>query len=367
MDLTTTPSAARGPAPVLAEALLECAREPIHAPGGVQTFGALLALDGAFAVRRAAGAALARLGFGPGECLGRTVAELLVPESARAAEAGFVDLVAGVSRSLGLVRARHSLLVSEGVVHAQGGVRFLELLDPGEEAGGDPAPPAIESALGAVAADLESDATLRHFAHTVAGQFRALSGYDRVMVYRFDAAWNGEVIAEARDPDLEPFVGLWYPASDIPAQARELYLRTRVRVLADVGAEPAPLVPADGDGGADPLDLSAAVLRALSPVHREYLFHMGVGATLVTSVVLDGKLWGLVACHHRQPRVPTAGVRRLVESYARLVATKAGIAEARDRRAGTRAAQAVLGLLPGALSVAGEFEAERRSRAPGDL
>ncbi len=359
MDTTLTQPIAPGePASILADALAGCAREPIHAPGGVQTFGVLLALDGGFVVRRAAGSALERLGLGPADCLGRHVDELLAPESARAAQAGFADLVPGVSRSLGTARARHSPLASEAVVHVQSGVRFLELLDPGEEVAGDPALPAVESALGEVAAGLDSDASLRHFAQTVVGQFRALSGYDRVMVYRFDAEWNGEVVAEATDAELEPYLGLWYPSSDIPPQARELYLKTRVRVLADVAAPPAPLVPADEAPEApESLDLSAALLRAMSPVHREYLTHMGVRATLVTSVVVGGKLWGLIACHHRAPRVPTGSVRRLAEGYARLLATKAGVAEAHDRLAGARAAQAVLGMLPAALGAAGEFEA----------
>ena len=354
-SILTQPIAPGELASALADALAGCAREPIHAPGGVQAFGVLLALDGGFVVRRAAGSALERLGLAPEHCLGRHVGELLAPESSRAAQAGFADLVPGVSRSLGTARARHSPLASEAIVHVHRGVRFLELLDPGEEAVGDPALPAVESALGAVAAGLDSDAPLRHFAQTVAGQFRALSGYDRVMVYRFDAEWNGEVVAEALDAELEPYLGLWYPSSDIPAQARELYLKTRVRVLADVAAPPAPLVPADG--GSEPLDLSAALLRAMSPVHREYLTHMGVRATLVTSVVVGGKLWGLIACHHRTPRVPTGSVRRLVEGYARLLATKAGAAEAHDRLSGARAAQSVLGLLPASLGAAGEFEA----------
>ena len=127
---------------------------------------------------------------------------------------------------------------------------------------------------------------------------RLLSGFDRVMVYRFDADWNGEVIAERKRDDLNTFLGLHYPASDIPAQARELYRRHWLRLIPDVGYASVPLVPAVAHDTSRPLDLSSSTLRSVSPIHLEYLGNMGVGASMSVSIVINGQLWGLIACHH---------------------------------------------------------------------
>ena len=154
-------------------------------------------------------------------------------------------------------------------------------------------------------------------------EVRDRTGFDHVMAYRFDEQYNGEVIAESCGGSLGPYLGLHYPASDIPEQARALYLETRVRLLADVGYEPVGLAetpvpaeedgpsekdgPAEEDAGPDgtarpPLDMTGCRLRSMSPIHRVYLRNMGVAASLVISVVADGRLWGLIACHHASPR-----------------------------------------------------------------
>ncbi len=131
-----------------------------------------------------------------------------------------------------------------------------------------------------------------------------ISGYDRVSLYRFDADWNGEVVAEAvQHEGLESWLNLRYPASDIPKQARELYLLNRVRMLSDINADQVFLRKhADGNPKPEALDLSVVDCRGLSPVHREYLQNIGVGATMSIAIILDGKLWGLFALHHNSPR-----------------------------------------------------------------
>jgi len=120
------------------------------------------------------------------------------------------------------------------------------------------------------------------------------------MVYRFDADWNGQVIAEAKAEDLGTFLGLHLPASDIPPQARDLYTRSRVRLIPDAGYQPAALLGGDGPAGA--FDMTRCVLRSVSPVHLEYMRNMGVAASLTVSLMREGRLWGLIACHHRSPR-----------------------------------------------------------------
>ncbi len=164
--------------------------------------------------------------------------------------------------------------------------------------------------------------TLAQLCDEVAGIFRAITGYDRVMVYRFDSAGHGQVIAEERQPGLEAFLGNRYPASDIPQMARLLYIRNRVRVLVDTLYTPVPLAPALSPLTGAQLDMSLCFLRSISPIHVQYLKNMGVRATLVASLVVDGQLWGLVSCHHYAPRFIHFEVRAVCELLAETVATR---------------------------------------------
>ncbi len=125
---------------------------------------------------------------------------------------------------------------------------------------------------------------------------RQLTGFDRVMMYRFDHAWNGEVMAEACIDGVEPYLGLHFPASDIPRQVREWFLKSRVRQIPDALYTPSALV-AHGDIRA--LDLGPSILRSVSPLHVEYLRNMGVRATLVGPLIVSGRLWGLVSCQQK--------------------------------------------------------------------
>ena len=157
---------------------------------------------------------------------------------------------------------------------------------------------------------------------------RALSGFDRVMVYRFAGDGSGEVVAESCKPGIGSFLGLHYPATDIPAQARELYKRNLLRVITDVEAVPVPIVPRlDSEGR--PLDLSLSMLRAVSPIHIEYLKNMGVGASMSISIVVDGRLWGLFACHHYSPRCASFERRSVAELFAQMFAMRL---ESRERQ-----------------------------------
>lgn len=131
---------------------------------------------------------------------------------------------------------------------------------------------------------------------------RDLFEYDRVMIYKFDEDWNGEVVAEDKLPEAESWLGLRYPASDIPAQARNIFFKHRVRIISNVHDVPVPLVPQISPVTTKPLDLSRSWLRGVSPIHLEYLENMGVGASLTAAIIVDNRLWGLIACHHNQPK-----------------------------------------------------------------
>ncbi|WP_411194482.1 HWE histidine kinase domain-containing protein [Rhodopseudomonas sp. BAL398] len=174
---------------------------------------------------------------------------------------------------------------------------------------------------------LEATESMHAFFRVAARSVRALTGFDRVMVYRFDHDESGEVIAEAATQGLEPFLGLHYPASDIPQQARRLYERNVLRIIPDVGAAPSPIEPTLDRAG-QPLDLSMSVLRSVSPIHLEYLANMGVAASMSISILRDGKLWGLFACHHYSPHHIGFDLRTTVELFARIFSFQL---EARER------------------------------------
>ena len=148
---------------------------------------------------------------------------------------------------------------------------------------------------------MQQSRTLKEFCSRVAEEIQSVTDYDRVMIYRFDKDYNGEVFAESKRHDLESFLGLHYPHTDIPVQARQLYTKNLLRLIPDISYEPVPIYTA-GDHDHKNLDLSLSVLRSVSPVHVQYLQNMGVEATLTISLMQEGKLWGLVACHHYSPK-----------------------------------------------------------------
>jgi chemotaxis family two-component system sensor kinase Cph1 len=169
---------------------------------------------------------------------------------------------------------------------------------------------------------IRTASSLRGLCDEAATLLQDRTGYDRVMVYRFDDEGHGEVFSERRNPELEAFLGNRYPATDIPQMARRLYERTRVRVLVDVNYEPVPLQPRLSPLTGRDLDMSLCFLRSMSPIHLQYLKNMGVGATLVISLVVGGKLWGLVACHHYEPRFIHFELRAVCELLAEAIATR---------------------------------------------
>eukprot|EP01119_Soliformovum_irregulare_P010387 TRINITY_DN254_c1_g1_i2.p1 TRINITY_DN254_c1_g1~~TRINITY_DN254_c1_g1_i2.p1 ORF type:complete len:933 (-),score=238.19 TRINITY_DN254_c1_g1_i2:227-3025(-) len=147
-----------------------------------------------------------------------------------------------------------------------------------------------------------------------------ITGYDRVMAYRFDKDGHGEVVAEKKDDSLrESFHGLRYPATDIPKQARELYLKNWIRVIPDRSYQPVPIIPPNNPLTDEPLDLSFAWSRSVSPIHLQYLKNMGVEASMSISLVVEGKLWGLIACHNSHPRYVPYEARSMCEFLGQML------------------------------------------------
>ncbi|GLH81743.1 phytochrome [Bradyrhizobium sp. SSBR45G] len=180
----------------------------------------------------------------------------------------------------------------------------------------------IAPALDGAFHHITSASSLLGLSDETATIFKEITGYDRVMVYRFDEEGHGEVLSERRRPDLEAFLGNRYPASDIPQIARRLYERNRVRLLVDVNYTPVPLQPRISPLNGRDLDMSLSCLRSMSPIHQKYLQNMGVGATLVCSLMVSGKLWGLIACHHYEPRFLPFDIRAACEALAETCAIR---------------------------------------------
>ncbi|UHD18158.1 GAF domain-containing protein [Thiocapsa bogorovii] len=180
----------------------------------------------------------------------------------------------------------------------------------------------LSARINAALQTIIASASLRSLCDEAARIFKSIAGYDRVMVYRFDDEGHGEVLSEQREPELEAYLGNRYPDSDIPRIARRLYERNRIRLLVDVDYEPVRIHPRTSPVTGEDLDMSLCSLRSMSPIHIQYLKNMGVGATLVASLLVGGRLWGLIACHHRGPRFVQYEIRAVCELLAEAVATR---------------------------------------------
>ncbi|GJD87181.1 hypothetical protein BHAOGJBA_0681 [Methylobacterium hispanicum] len=289
-----------------------CDREPIHALGSVQPFGFLLALSSDWIVSHASGSLEDHVGRSPVDVLGMPANEILGVEALHVLR-GRLQTLRGpdqVERVFGL-----DLL--------GGGVRFDIALHRGGEGFLVEAEPHIAEELDTgelvrtLFARLQRTDGIDAYHREAVRQMRVLTGFDRAMVYRFAEDGSGEVVAESARAGLESYLGLRYPASDIPQQARRLYERNPIRLIADVDAEVSPVHPTLDPHGR-PLDLSLAALRAVSPVHIEYLRNMGVAASMSVSILRDGRLWGLLACHHGEPRHLSMARRSASELFGQM-------------------------------------------------
>ena len=291
--------------------LTNCDREPIHQLGRIQDFGALIAVNADWFVAHRSTNLEEILGAGRDLDIGARLSRIFVPAAleqlrSSAAALSFPDQV---ERIFGIALLEDGDLF-DCALHTSGGNTVIEIERHVE---GD-----LNRQLAVlrpIMNRLEKHTEVESLVAEAARQLRMALQIDRVMVYRFRDDLSGEVIAEAARDDLEKFHGLRYPRSDIPDQARALYVRNRFRIIADVEAQPVPIEPGVSIDG-DPLDLSMSSLRAVSPIHIEYLKNMGVGASLSISIIIGGKLWGLFACHHYGPKLLPYSQRTAAELFS---------------------------------------------------
>ncbi len=285
-----------------------CDREPIHIPGSIQPHGALLVLDrDTLEIRHAAGDVAGLLGVEAwigcsagavlGDDLAGRIATVTASNTGAGGSGGFVGPLRAAGRTFDVSATFQSdkvlVEIEPGLDQALTGAQILAQLE-------------------SAAAAFERCPGLKTLYDRAALEFRNLTGFDRVMVYRFGEDDAGEVVAESRAAHVQAFLNHRFPASDIPKQARALYVRNLVRVIPESTYVPAPLLPPLES----PLDMSDCALRSVSPVHLQYLRNMGVTASASVSIVKDGKLWGLIACHHEVPRLLPYDIRAACRALA---------------------------------------------------
>lgn len=276
--------------------LVNCESEPIHVPGSIQPHGFLLILTPALDVLFCSANIETFTGLKPIDILGKHL-DVVFPETEMqrfreyldqynsAVNNPHVSILAGISYNT--------------IIHRKEDTYLLEL-EPFPD--GHLSLPDLYYQTRNFISFIENAKYLQDLCQSIAKETREITGYDRVMIYRFDKDYNGEVYAENKREDLESFLGHRYPHTDIPVQARTLYLKNLLRIIVDVNYKPVALLTVNETARNVDADLSHSVLRSVSPIHIEYLKNMGVAATLTISLVHNGKLWGLIACHHYSVR-----------------------------------------------------------------
>ncbi|MEO3975057.1 ATP-binding protein [Streptomyces sp. CAU 1734] len=323
----------------------ECVREPIHLLGGIQSHGTLLAVDRATGLIETAANTGPLLGTDAADAVGAHIDRLLgtgpFTEVLDALDGDGADIsvhlltlpVQGTGRAFDVTaHLRDELVVLELEPRADG--RPLHF-------------PGFYQKVRSALARLRAATDAAECCRTAVREMRALTGFDRVVAYRFDGADGpGEVLAESVSDGREPWLGLWFPATDIPPQARRLYRENWIRVIGDAEDSGVPLHPPVRPGSGVPLDLSRSVLRTVSGFHLEYLRNIGVRSSMSVSVLRDGELWGLIACHGDSPVRFGPELRAACEFFGTAFSLQlAVIEERRQRRAVDRSRERLAALV----------------------
>ncbi len=307
--------------------LTNCERELIHLPGSIQPHGILVVIaEPQFVITQVSRNVETLLGIAAVDLIGRELAvfgQSMLSGVAQLASAG--PLIEPMPLIGDLVCNGRQIPV-EGMVHRSiNGDLIVEFMVRPQQINAAYASldePTLVELLTESINRFSHAANLGVLSSYAVNVVRELTGYDRVMMYRFDPDGHGQIIGEAREARLDSLMGHRYPATDIPQRARELYIRNRVRVLVDVHYEPVPVIPVRSSLTGGELDMSMCYLRSMSPLHLQYLKNMGVTGTLVVSLVRNGVLWGLIAAHHYSPRNLSFPIRAAAELIGEAVSTR---------------------------------------------
>ena len=313
----------------LARASENCAKEPIHIPGSIQPHGFMLVCDpDTHEILHASDNVEAWIGLDVGQVLGRPLEAIIE---------GVAPLVQRVDEFVGaesnpfhlgdiVLPAEHEARGPVAILaHRHDGVLFIEFetSNRDESAYGD-LYPLVRTYLDEIQHAQDVDRLCRLSVDEV----KRITGFGRVKAYRFDADGNGTVIAERLDDGYPSYLGLNFPASDIPGQARRLYVTNRIRVIQDANYAPSKIVPSINPKTGNPPDLSFAALRSVSPVHLQYMRNMQTLASMSISLVVRGELWGLISCHDLKPRTVSNQTRTACELLGRVLSLQIEAKEA---------------------------------------
>ncbi|HEY0060613.1 MAG TPA: ATP-binding protein [Telluria sp.] len=298
--------------------LSSCDREPIRTPGSIQPHGFLLSLTKELLVLQASENLSTLAGIDADAAVGQPLAAVIgeahgarLATQLAQAEIGqrpaflcAVTLDGGASFNVLAHYYDNALLLEFEAINAAAAADLRHLY----------------RRVGDFLLKLNDAATVDEMSRLACQEIRAVTGFGRVMVYQFDADGHGHVLAEARDADYHAYLGQRFPATDIPRQARELYMLNRIRLIQDANYTPARLVPPRNPATGAPNDLSFAALRSVSPVHLQYMRNMGTLASMSVSLMVKGKLWGLISCHHATPCAVPFDNRTACEQLGQILA-----------------------------------------------
>ncbi|MEN9871417.1 MAG: hypothetical protein RLZZ171_2409, partial [Cyanobacteriota bacterium] len=301
--------------------LNELERQAIHTSSMIQPHGMILVLEEPnLNIVQATTNCHYAFGIEAQEMIGKTLEELFDPFQ--------VDLIQkGVTQEnldfinptkMWVRKDGGEYAIFDGVFHRnKDGILILEL-EPAESQESIPFLSFYHLAKASIN-QLQDSASLKDYCQIIVQEVRKVTGFDRVMLYKFDEDDHGAVVAEEKLDRLEPYLNLHFPASDIPKPARKLFSSNWIRLIPDAHAEPVELFPSNHPHGDRPVDLTLSILRSPYPCHLEYLHNMGVGASLTISLIENGKLWGLIACHHLTPKYVPYELRKACEFLGRVI------------------------------------------------
>ncbi len=298
--------------------LNNCDREAIHLPGAIQPHGLLFALkEPELEIIQVSNNSFDLIGIHPENLLKKLLKELLDDQQINYIRQCVSKEFEKVNPLTISIKREEQELIFDGIVHRSDQVLILELEPAADQNQADffSFHHLVQSPLN----KMQNASSLHELCQIIVKEVRKLTGFDRVMLYQFDNEGYGTVVAEDKLEVLTPFLDLHYPASDIPLQARKLYVLNRLRLIPDFKYQPAQLIPQNNPITNSPLDLSFSILRSVSPLHIEYLANMGVTASMSISLIKNKNFWGLIACHHYSPKYVPYSVRTACEFLGQIM------------------------------------------------
>ncbi len=302
----------------LKDALEVCAKEPIHIPNRIQPHGCMIIANAkSDQIVQVSENAEAFIGITPKDLIGKNLVDILGKK-----DLGHINDVARAYELQPLKSASITVndMEYDAVVHFSGDYKVVELEEFDKETNLDEN--RIYEELRDFAIIFQKVSDLENLYKVIIEEVRKLTGFARVKLYKFDEDWNGMVVAEARQDHMPSYLGLNFPASDIPLQARLLYSKNYLRLISDISYKPIDMYPERIEGDDRPVDMTFSVLRSVSPVHIQYLDNINVKASMSISIMQGGQLWGLVACHHDEPLHVPYRMRVLSEILGHIFSAK---------------------------------------------